>query len=107
MDDEPQTGDESEPDNPFGALGLPFDLSQIDLAEAMRILQSPGPLNWEIARQVAEQVALEDSPSESIEASTRAELIELARTVSGPVVTETGLTEVLALRWRSSTAARG
>jgi putative hydrolase len=95
--DDPQTGDESEPINPFGALGLPFDLSQVDLSEAMRILQSPGPLNWEIARQVAEQVALEDHPSEAIDDATRAELIELARAATGPVVTETGLTDVLAL----------
>ena len=97
MADDPQTGDESEPINPFGALGLPFDLSQVDLSEAMRILQSPGPLNWEIARQVAEQVALEDDPSETIDDATRAELIELTRAATGPVVTETGLTDVLAL----------
>lgn len=97
MADDPQTGDESEPINPFGALGLPFDLSQVDLSEAMRILQSPGPLNWEIARQVAEQVALEDDPSEAIDDATRAELIELVRAATGPVVTETGLTDVLAL----------
>lgn len=97
MADDPQTGDNPDPTNPFGALGLPFDLSQVDLSEAMRILQSPGPLNWEIARQVAEQVALEDDLSETIAEATRAELIELARAASGPVVTETGLDDVVAL----------
>lgn len=97
MADDPQAGDESEPPNPFGALGLPFDLSQVDLAEAMRILQSPGPLNWEIARQVAEQVALEGGADEAIADATRRELAELAHTASGPVVTETGLDDVLTL----------
>ncbi len=97
MADEPQAGDESEPTNPFAALGLPFDLSEIDLAEAMRILQSPGPLNWEIARQVADQVALEDGAGDTVDAATRTELVELARTVSGPVITETGLDDVLEL----------
>jgi putative hydrolase len=103
--DDPQAGDESGPTNPFGAMGLPFDLSQVDMAEAMRILQSPGPLNWEIARQVAEQVALDDesspTPSAGTEATisdaTRAELVELAHAAVGPVVTETGLTDVITL----------
>ncbi len=83
--------------NPFGALGLPFDLSQVDMAEAMRILQSPGPLNWEIARQVAEQVALEGGADEAIADATRLELMELAHTAVGPVVTETGLADVATL----------
>jgi putative hydrolase len=81
---------------------MPFDLSQIDLAEAMRILQSPGPLNWEVARQTADQVAVEaaeDEPpaDETIAAATRAELLDLAHTVTGPVITETGFTDVLTL----------
>ncbi len=94
MADDPQTGDDAVPPNPFSALGLPFDLSQFDMAEAMRIMASPGPLNWEIARQTAEQVALEDDPSEAISDATRTELAELARAATGPVVTETGLVEV-------------
>jgi putative hydrolase len=98
--DDPQTGGENEPVNPFGGFGLPFDISGIDLNEAMRILQSPGPLNWEIARQTAEQVALdgEDGPAdESITDATRAELAELARAAVGPVVGATGLDDVLTL----------
>jgi putative hydrolase len=99
--DDPQTGDESEPVNPFGRFELPFDLSQIDLNEAMRILQSPGPLNWDIARQTAEQVALEGdddgTADETITEATRTELTELARAAIGPVVTETGLDDVLTL----------
>jgi len=99
--DDPQTGDESEGKDPFAQFGLPFDISGIDLNEAMRILQSPGPLNWEIARQTAEQVAVEsdddDRADESIAEATRAELTELARAAVGPVVTETGLEDVLTL----------
>ncbi len=101
MADDPQAGDESESGNPFGNLGLPFDLSGVDLNEAMRILQSPGPLNWEIARQTADQVALESpdagSADETITDATRAELLELARAAAGPVAAETGLDGVLAL----------
>ena len=110
MADDPQTGggasggepgDEPEGQDPFARFGLPFDISGIDLNEAMRILQSPGPLNWEIARQTAEQVAIErgddDRADESIAEATRAELAELARAAVGPVVTETGLDDVLTL----------
>ena len=42
--------------NPFGPGG--FDLSKIDLNEVVRMLQSDGPVNWEIARQMATSVAL-------------------------------------------------
>lgn len=101
MADDPQAGDEPESGNPFGNLGLPFDLSGIDLNEAMRILQSPGPLNWEIARQTADQVALESpeegAADETISDATRAELLELARAAAGPVAAETELDGVLAL----------
>jgi len=98
--DDPQTGCYPEGREPFGAFGLPFDISGIDLNEAMRMLQSPGPLNWEIARQTAEQVAVEaedGQADESITDATRAELGELARAAIGPVVTETGLDDVLTL----------
>ena len=48
-----------------------FDLSQIDLSQVMRILQSTGPVNWEVARQAAEQVALEGRPEPSVAAADR------------------------------------
>ena len=100
MADDAQTGGDPEGRDPFAGFGLPFDISGIDLNEAMRILQSPGPLNWEIARQTAEQVAVEGDDAEadeSISESARAELGELARAAVGPVVTETGLDDVLTL----------
>jgi putative hydrolase len=99
--DDPQTGGEDQPDDPFGnplaSMGLPFDLSGIDLNEAMRILQSPGPLNWEIARQVSDQVAVEDETDQAISDATRAELVELAHTALGPVMSATGIDDVLTL----------
>ena len=50
-----------EPDSPFA--GMPFflggfDPSQLDLNAVMRLMQSPGPVNWEVARQVASSVAV-------------------------------------------------
>src|SRR5262245_55277426 len=52
-----------EPDSPFA--GMPFflggfDPSQMDLGEIMRLMQSPGPVNWAVARQVAKVVADDD-----------------------------------------------
>jgi putative hydrolase len=52
-----------DPDDPFG--GMPFflggfDPSQLDLNAVFRMMQSPGPVNWEVARQVASGVARDD-----------------------------------------------
>jgi putative hydrolase len=73
-----------------------FDLSQIDLNQVMRILQSTGPVNWEVARQVAEQVALEGRPEPSVAAADHAQLEELAHAAQTLVVGETGLTATFA-----------
>src|SRR5680860_1572654 len=40
-----------------------FDMSKIDLNEVMRMLQSDGPVNWELARRTALPAALEGEPS--------------------------------------------
>ena len=63
----------------------------------MRIMQSPGPLNWEIARQVSDQVAVEDDADQTIDEATRVELLDLARAAAGPVMSATGIDEVLTL----------
>jgi putative hydrolase len=107
--DEPeeQPGDGGVPSLPpflFGAQGGPggdfdpanFDLSQIDLNQVMRILQSTGPVNWEVARQVAEQVALEGRPEPSVASADRTQLEELAHAAQTLVVGETGLTATFA-----------
>lgn len=97
MPDDPQTGDTPEPEDPFANLGLPFDLSGFDLTAAMRIIGAPGPLNWEIARQVAEQVAQEDGADEPVGEDDREELGALARAAIDPVVAATGFDAVLTL----------
>ena len=73
-----------------------FDLSQVDLSQVMRILQSTGPVNWEVARQVAEQVALEGRAETSVAAADHTQLEELAHAAQTLVVGETGLTATFA-----------
>jgi putative hydrolase len=111
--DPSQPGDPEEPDEspvpglpPFlfggtGGTGGGFDpanfvFSQIDLAQVMRILQSPGPVNWEVARQTAEWVALEGRPEPSIASADREQLEELSHAAQTLVVGETGLTAAFA-----------
>lgn len=92
MADEPQFEDPDDPDNtPFPFDPAAFDFSQIDLAQVMRMLQSPGPVNWEIARQTAEWVALEGRPDPTVDPRDGAQFDELARAAQTLVVGETGL----------------
>ncbi len=62
----------------------------------MRILQSTGPVNWEVARQVAEQVALEGRPEPPVSPADRSQLEELAHAAQTLVVGETGLAATFA-----------
>jgi putative hydrolase len=105
--DVPQNEDPDErpsgPGDLSGAFGLPgipgLDFSQLDIAQVMRLLQSEGPVNWEIAHQIAGYVALDGAESEpSITAAEREELDELARAAESHVVAETGLTSALGLQ---------
>jgi putative hydrolase len=73
-----------------------FDLSQIDLNQVMRMLQSEGPVNWEIARQTAEWVALEGSAERSVATHDREQFDELAHAAQTLVVGETGLAATFA-----------
>lgn len=110
MTDVPQNEDPDErpsgPGDLSGAFGLPdipgLDFSQLDIAEVMRLLQSEGPVNWEIAHQIAGYVALDGTESEpSIDAAESEELDELARAAESHVVAETGLTSALGLSVRT------
>lgn len=121
MADPSQPGDPDEPEEPetpsgsggphapFGGIpGIPFgigaggpgnefdlsqlDLSQIDLGQVMRMLQSDGPVNWEIARQTAEWVALEGRTESAVTAQDREQFDELSHAAQTLVVGETGLT---------------
>jgi putative hydrolase len=85
----------------FGGAGGDFDpskidFSQIDLGQVMRLLQSTGPVNWEIARQTAEWVALEGQPEPAVPARDREQFEELAHAAQTLVVGETGLTATFA-----------
>lgn len=107
MTDVPQPGDSEDDETgrepvpgPFGLPGIPgLDFSQLDLAQVMRLLQSEGPVNWEIAHQIAGYVALDGAESEApVSDAERDELVELARAAESHVVAETGLSSVLGLR---------
>jgi putative hydrolase len=76
----------------------PIDLSQIDFNEMVRMLQSTGPVNWEIARQTAEWVALEGRPEPTVSPADHSEFEELAHAAQTLVVAETGLTATFATR---------
>jgi len=93
-DDDPSRGSHpsNEPMNPFGPGG--FDLSKIDLNEVVRMLQSDGPVNWDIAKQIAASVALGEAgiPDAPVSAADRTQLEELVRAAQTHVVAETGLT---------------
>jgi putative hydrolase len=73
-----------------------IDLSQIDVGQVMRMLQSDGPVNWEIARQTAEWVALEGNPEQAVATRDRDQFDELAHAAQTLVVGETGLTATFA-----------
>jgi putative hydrolase len=96
---------------PFGPLGggqfdpSTFDFSQVDLNQVMRMLQSDGPVNWEMARQTAESVAGEgrtDSPvSDPVSDADRRQFEELAHAAQTLVVGESGLTATFATDLRT------
>ncbi len=62
----------------------------------MRLLQSDGPVNWEVARQTAEWVALEGGTEPPVAAGDREQFEELAHAAQTLVVGETGLTATFA-----------
>jgi len=97
-----QPDDPEEPDGPSnpGIPGFPvipgLDFSNVDMNELARILQSPGPVNWEIATQVATAVATDDETAGPVAASDQAQLEGLARAAQTHVVAETGLAATFA-----------
>ncbi len=60
------------------------------------MLQSDGPVNWEIARETAEWVALEGRPEPPVAPADHAQFEELAHAAQTLVVGETGLTATFA-----------
>ena len=75
-----------------------FDLSGIDLSSLARALHSPGPLNWEVASQLAAIVATGGEPEPPVDAAAQSELDELVLAAQTHVVAETGLAASSAAR---------
>lgn len=93
-DNEPDKG--GDPAQPFPALpGFPFGGGSFDLAQMMQVLQSPGPVNWEMARQVADWIAVEGGPERPIDPDAHNEFEELVGAAQAHVLAETGLSATL------------
>jgi putative hydrolase len=75
---------------------LPFGFGDLDLNQLLRMLQSSGPVNWQIAAQVARHVATDGEAERPIDAGAATELEGLARAAQTQVVAETGLTATFA-----------
>ncbi len=81
--------------------GFPFGGGNFDLAQLMRVLQSPGPVNWEVARQIADWIAVEGGDEQPVDPAARADLEELVGAAQAHVVGETGLGATLAAPLRT------
>ena len=101
MTDQPQPGDPDEPGKPdkrdepepqsSGFPGMPFGGGGFDLAQLMQMLQSQGPINWDVARQIAAWVAVEGGTERPIDPAAHEQLEELVRAAQTHVVAETDL----------------
>lgn len=61
------------------------------MSQLVGMLQSSGPLNWEVARQVASQLALAGSTTTAVDQPDNDQLAELVSAAQTLVVAETGL----------------
>jgi putative hydrolase len=80
---------------------MPFGGGGFDLAQLMRMLQSQGPINWDVARQIAAWVAVEGGTERTIDPAAHEQLEELARAAQTHVVAETDLTATFAAPLRT------
>lgn len=87
----------------MGPPGWPFG-PEFDVNELMRMLQSPGPVNWEVARRVAaETSAAEPDPDSAREErptdpAMRDTIAGIARAAQTHVADATGLTHALGVQ---------
>ncbi len=88
--------------DPGGEPLLPFGFGELDLNQLLRMLQSSGPVNWQIAAQVARHVATDGQPERPIDPAAAAEFEELARAAQTHVVAETGLAATFATAVRTT-----
>lgn len=77
---------------------LPFGFGDIDLNQLMRMLQAGGPVNWEMAGQVARHLATDGTPERPVDTAAAAQLDELARAAETNVVSESGLSATFTAR---------
>ncbi|MDQ3758145.1 MAG: zinc-dependent metalloprotease, partial [Actinomycetota bacterium] len=82
----------SEP-GPFG--GNPFEGMPI-FGDLAKLFVSQGPVNWEIARQMAQFIAAGGTPEANVEPLERIRLEELVRVAELHVATDTGLSTSVA-----------
>ena len=112
MTDRPQPGDPDEPGKPdkrdqpdesqgSGLPGMPFGGAGFDLSQLMGMLQSQGPVNWEVAQQIAAWVATEGGTERPIDPAAHEQLDELARAAQTHVVAETDLPATFAAPLRT------
>jgi putative hydrolase len=80
---------------------MPFGGGSFDLAQLMGMLQSQGPVNWEVARQIAAWVAVDGGSERPVDPAAHAQFDELARAAQTHVVAETGLTATFAAPLRT------
>jgi putative hydrolase len=80
---------------------MPFGGGAFDLSQVMRMLESQGPVNWEVARQIAAWVAVDGGSERPIDSAAHAQFDELARAAQTHVVAETGLTATFAAPLRT------
>src|SRR4051794_21110306 len=96
------------PQDPFGPEG--FDASQffaqhgIDFSQMLGMLSGAGPVNWEVARQVAESICLTDQDGDGgpvddpdVDPVRAERLANLVRAAQTNVAATTGLAESTAL----------
>jgi putative hydrolase len=80
---------------------MPFGGGGFDLAQLMQMLQSQGPINWDVARQIAAWVAVEGGSERPIDSAAHEQLAELVRAAQTHVVAETDLTGTYAASLRT------
>ena len=85
----------------MGPPGRPFGPG-FDVNELMRMLQSPGPVNWEIARKIAAETSTTDeedargaSEPEPVEPGDRDQIADIARAAQTHIADATGLSHAL------------
>lgn len=76
-------GPESQPPDPFGGMPLFGDLA--------RMLSAQGPVNWEVARQMARWLSTQGQPEANVEPLVRVRYEELYRIAEMHVAEATGL----------------